>query len=156
MASDYPLIDGHKYDHSSIELQASTSEGSPRIFDAVSEISYGQALSPGVVRGTLSQPLAFTQGKLEPGEGSLTMPKEDLQDLRDTLGDGYMALPFTVTINYSSYGSATITDTLIGVRVTNDETTSSADDEGAVMDTVSIKYLYGTRGGKAPVPNMLR
>ena len=155
MASDYPLIDGHKHDHSSIEIQVSASDGSPRIFNAVSEISYGQSLSPGVVRGTLSQPLAFTQGKLDPGEGSISMPKEDAQDLRDTLGDGYMAIPVTITVSYSSYGSPTITDTLVGVRIVKDDTTSSADNEDPVMDTFELKYLRGTRGGKNPVPNML-
>lgn len=154
--ADYPLIDGHKHDFSSVELQVSTDEGSPLILTGVAEISYSQSLSPGVVRGSVSQPLAFTQGKLDPGEGSLSMPLEDAQELRDALGAGYMAKQFQITCSYAADGSPTVTDQLIGVRITSEETSGSGDSEDPIMVSFDIMYLRGTRGGLDPVPNMLK
>ncbi len=152
----YPLIDGHKHDFSSVEIQGSTDEGAPFILTAVSELTYNQALTPGVVRGTKSQPLAFTQGKLDPGEGSVSLPLEDAQELRVSLGNGYMAKQFKIVANYAADGSPTITDELIGVRITDEETTGSGDSEDSIMVTFSLMYLRGTRGGLDPVPNMLK
>jgi len=154
--ADYPLIDGHKHDFSSVEVQVSTDEGAPEIITAVSELTYNQALAPGVVRGTKSQPLAFTQGKLEPGEGTLTLPLEDAQELRVALGNGYMTKQFKIVANYSATGSETITDELIGCRITDEETTGSGDSEDPILVTYSLMYLRGTRGGLDPVPNMLK
>jgi hypothetical protein len=156
MPTDYPLIDGHAHDFSSVEIAVSTDEGAPRIFNGISEVTYNQSLEPGVVRGTSSQPLAFTKGVLAPGEGSLVMPKEDAQDLRDTLGDGYMEVQFSITISYGALNRPTITDILRGVRITDDESTGSGDSEDPISDTLSIKYLTGSRGGINPIKNMLQ
>lgn len=149
--ADYPLINGHKHDHSSIEINVITADGDPRIFVAVSEITYRQGLTPGEVRGTAAQLLALTKGVLSKGEGTLVMPKEDAQELRAALGQGYMEAAFQITINYSALNSATITDELLGVRLTEEETSSSAGSEDPVNDSLSIAYVGGTRGGLSPV-----
>lgn len=149
--ADYPLIQGHKHDHSSIELNVITPDGAPRIFVAVSELSYKQGLTPGEVRGTAAQLLAMTKGVLTKGEGTMVMPLEDAQELRDALGDGYMEVPFGITVNYSAFGLPTITDELVGVRIVDDESSSSGGSEDPVNVTFTLNYIGGTRGGKSPV-----
>lgn len=151
MSVSYPLIQGHKHDHGSIEVNVITQDGEPRIFTAVTEITYSQGLTPGEVRGTAAQLLALTKGVLTAGEGTLVMPKEDAQELRDALGDGYMEKIFSITINYSALNVRTVTDKLEGVRITNEELSSSAGSEDAITETLTIMYVQGTRGGLSPV-----
>lgn len=153
--ADYPLIDGHKHDFSSVEVQISTEDGAPQIFTAITELSYNQSLSPGVLHGALGQPLAFTQGKLEAGEGSFSMPLEDGHELIAALGDGYKAKQFYVTCSYAATGVPTITDKIIGCRITDDETSGSGDSEDPILIAFSFKYLRGSRNGYNPIPNML-
>jgi hypothetical protein len=150
--ADYPKINGHKHDHSSIELSVTRSEdGAPRKFVAVAEITYRQGLTPGQVRGTAAQLLALTKGTLSAGEGTLVLPKEDAQELREVLGQGYMEKTSTITINYSALFSRTITDILKGVRLTEEETSSSGGTEDPINDTFTLMYVEGTRGGLSPV-----
>lgn len=154
--ADYPLIDGHKHDFSSVEVQiAKGAEGAPEIFTAITELSYNQSLSPGELHGTAGQPLAFTQGKLEVGEGSFSMPIEDAHELIASLGDGYKTIQFNVTASYAADGSETVTDKLFGCRITDDETSGSGDSEDPILVAFSFKYLRGSRGGYNPIPNML-
>lgn len=147
----YPLINGHKHDHSSVELSVVRDDGAPRKFTAVAEITYRQGLTPGQVRGTAPQLLALTKGTLGAGEGTLVLPKEDAQELREVLGQGYMEKSSTININYSALNMPTITDVLKGVRLTEEETTSSAGTEDPINDTFSFMYVEGTRGGLSPV-----
>jgi len=154
--ADYPLIDGHKHDFSSVEIQIGTGQDSPQIYTAITEISYNQSLTPGVLHGTAGQPLAFTQGKLEAGEGSFSMPLEDAHELITSLGDGYKTKAFSITCSYAADGSPTITDKLIACRITEDETTGSGDSEDPILINFSIMYLRGSRSGINPIPNMLQ
>jgi hypothetical protein len=149
--ADYPKINGHKHDHSSIELTVVTDDGAPRKFTAIAEITYRQGLAPGQVRGTAAQLLALTKGTLSAGEGTLSLPKEDAQELREALGQGYMEKTSTITISYSALFSPTVTDVLRGLRITEEETTSSGGTEDPINDTFSIMYVEGTRGGLSPV-----
>jgi len=140
----YPLVNGHRCDWSSVRINAAG-----KSYTGVKSINYRQALTPGVMRGTRSQPTGRTRGIYEP-EGSLEMYKEDYQELITDLAKGgtlgYMEVSFQVVVQYTPSGLAVITDTLAGVRLASDEDSPS---EGSDPLTVScdLSIMYVLRNG---------
>ena len=148
--SAYPLIDGNKFDFSSVEWNYNG-----YIVTAVNEISYSQALTPGQVYGARSEVLAFTRGTLAAGEGSFSMPIQDASEFMTELGSGYREILLPCTVTYGSPNVATITDKLVACRITNDENSGSAGSEEPLMTVFSFMYLYGSRNGIFPLLNQL-
>lgn len=136
----YPFINGHRFSWSSVRIDI---DGIP--YTGVKSINYKQTLTPGVVRGTRSQPTGRTLGQYEP-EGSIEMYKEDYQQLISALSAGgtrgYMEVAFQILVQYSSPGLTVVTDTLAGVRLASDEDSpSESPDALTVSSDLSIMYL---------------
>ncbi len=131
------LINGHRYDFSSIELTLLPG----KIFTNVQEITYSQTLEPGILRGTSPHKLGRTRGQYD-AEGSLTMYKEDWAEFirlirvdPQNVTQGFMEASFLVTIIYQELKSGAInTDILRGCRITSVENSHS---EGTDALTVS-------------------
>ena len=145
----YPLINGHRYDWSSVRI---TIDGIP--YTGVKSINYRQTLTPGIVRGTRSQPTGRTRGIYEP-EGSIELYKEDYQDIITALAmagaRGYMEVAFQIMVQYSQAGMGlpgvpVLTDMLAGCRIASDEDSPS---EGADPFTVNcdLSIMYVLRNG---------
>lgn len=146
MSIAYPLINGHRYDWTSVQI---TIDGIP--YTGVKSLSYRQTLTPGVVRGTRSQPTGRTRGQYEP-EGSIEMYKEDYQNLINALSfagtRGYMETAFQVLAQYSSGVLAVVTDTLVGCRISSDEDSHDESPDGLTV-SCDLSIMYILRDGKS-------
>ena len=114
--ADYPLINGNKYDWSSVELDI----GDAGIFTGVKEITFTHSLEPGVVRGTRAEMIGRTRGEYT-AEGSMVVYAEEYSEIITALGDGYMEASFSITITYSDTNVPVQVNRLIGCRITNVE-----------------------------------
>ena len=114
--ADYPLINGNKYDWSSVEIDI----GEAGIFTGVKEISFTHSLEPGVVRGTRAEMIGRTRGEYT-AEGSMVVYAEEYSEIITALGDGYMEASFSITITYSDTNVPVQVNRLIGCRITNVE-----------------------------------
>lgn len=114
--ADYPLINGHKYDWSSVEVDL----GEAGIFTGIKELTFSHSLEPGIVRGTRAEKLARTRGEYD-AEGSIVMWTQDYNEFIALLGNGYMEASFDVTMSYSTPNQPTVTVRLIGCRIVSAE-----------------------------------
>lgn len=139
----YPLINGHRFDWTSVVC---TIDGIP--YTGIKSITYKQALTPGIVRGTRSQPTGRTRGQYEP-EGSFEMYKEDYQLLIAALSlngvRGYMEVAFPILVQYSS-GLSVVSDLLAGCRLSSDED-SGAEGSDAMVVSCDLSIMYVLRDG---------
>lgn len=136
----YPLINGNRYDYSSVEI---TLNGS-RVL-GISECSYTSALEPGTVFGTGAQILGRTRGQLEES-GSMTLYKQEFTELIAALGQGYMEAAFDVTVSYRDTGSPLTTDVLRGCRITS-VADSPAQGSDAIAVSCDLHVMLIERGG---------
>jgi hypothetical protein len=118
--NDYPVINGHVYDHSSVEINIMGT-----IFTGVKEISYSDELEPGEARGTRPNALGFTVGEHK-AEGSMTVYLADWRGMLQRMGNGWGKTPINITVNYTDEFGDTITDRLRQVRISKREKSSSA------------------------------
>lgn len=151
---DYPLINGHRFDWSSVRIAFNGA-----LFTAVKSVNYSNKLDPGYIRGTNSQYIGRTRGEYSPG-GSIEFYKEEYYDFIKTItangARGYMEVAFGMTVQYETFGRAVLTDTIAGARITSDE-----DDHGESPDGLSIKCdlspMYILRNGFSPIdPSVFR
>ena len=112
---EYPLINGHRYSFASIEV----SVGGRRIV-GFREISYRVRREIGEVRGVHPEPLGYTRGEIT-YEATLVAYAEEAEELVRALGPGYMEQPFDITVTYAEEGQRTVTDQLLGCRITQIE-----------------------------------
>ncbi len=128
--ADYPLINGHKYDYSSIELDFNGT-----IYLGVQEISYTQTLEPGIVRGTSAQKLARTRGEHD-AEGTLVMYKQDFDEFITDLAtgdEGYGEVSFDISVVMSTPNQPTSVVRLLGCRITSEEESYSQGTDALVV-----------------------
>jgi len=144
----YPLINGRKYDHSSVEIQIGST-----LFTGIESLEWTQTLEPGQVRGSRAEKLARTTGEHD-AEGSFSLPLEDFAELIAELGDGYMQVPFNLVANYSDEGSNVTNVQLIGCRIT-EHTGGSETGGDPAMEEVSIDVMRAEINGLRPVIGML-
>lgn len=147
----YPLINGNRYDFSSVELNVAGA-----LFNGVKEITYSQTLEPGIVRGNRAQVIGRTRGPLD-AEGNLTLYKLEFQSLIAALqvlgaptGAGFMEVPFDVVVNYAEVGQPVITDTLRGCRIKKYEDTGAEGGE-AIATSVDLHIMLILSGGLPPI-----
>jgi hypothetical protein len=151
MAVGYPLINGVKYDFSSIEIDMGSDGG---IVTGISEISYSHGLEPGEARGTHPQILARTRGTYS-AEGSITMYKAEYATWIASMGDGYQEKSFDITVVYSEPdGDGTVTDVLYGCRMGVTENSASSGTDPLSV-TVPIMPAYIVENGTKPLSNMI-
>src|SRR5262245_3632205 len=98
MALQYPLINGRRYDFSSITLNAAGTK-----LTGFTSIKYSHKLTPKKVMGTHPQPIGRTRGEYE-AQGSLTLYRQEMDELRTQLGPGYMEVIFDITVSYADDG----------------------------------------------------
>ena len=144
------LINGHKFDYSSIEIHVG---GTP--FVAVQEISYSHTLEPGYLRGTAPGKLGRTRGEYN-AEGSLTLYMPDYKQLCKQLAAmnpqaGYMEAVFTITVSYQEIATSSqlITDVLEGCRFTSAEHSHSQGND-ALQVSVDIDIMRIIENGLQP------
>ena len=153
MPSNYPLINGVKFDWSSIELSMAGG-----IFTGCSELAYKQTREVGEVYGTGAEKLARTLGQLN-ADGSVALYRRDEQDFLAKLTNngqsGYLDTSFDITVIYSATGGdGTLTDKCIGCVITELDISGSAGTDH-VMVTCTLDIMRVELGGILPITNML-
>lgn len=148
-APAYPLINGHRFDFSSIEfnLNAVRSLG-------VTEIEYEDDLEPGEVRANRAQVYGFTRGQYK-ARGKITMLKEEADIFLAALvvsgGGGYMEAVFTAVVSYAEALAGQLqTDVLEGARVVKVSDRHTQGNEGLKVE-FELVMNHITRNGKSPL-----
>jgi hypothetical protein len=147
MTVQYPLINGHRYSWASATIKA---QGLELIH--IKEISYSHSLEPGAVRGTGAQKLGRTRGEYD-AEGSMTLQREQWDDLRNKLGDGYLEKSFPISVSYAEDGLPVVTDELAGVRIKSVENSPSQGTD-ALEVSLELDVMYIIENGKKPLRKM--
>ncbi len=114
MALQYPLINGHRHDFSSAEINVAG-----RFLNGIKSLDYGHSLEPGELRGNRAALIGRTRGKYGV-DASIELYLAEYQELITVLsatGGGYLEASFNITASYNEAGQALVTDYLIGVRL---------------------------------------
>jgi hypothetical protein len=90
-----PIINGHRYSFSSIDLHANG-----KLFYGVTKIAYRSSLKPGVIRGTDAEKIGRTPGEAE-HTCELEMLQQEFQVLVDSLGPGFGLAVFDVQVVFA-------------------------------------------------------
>jgi hypothetical protein len=146
--ADYPKINGHVFDFSSIELTANG-----QIFLGVTEINSTQSLEPGIIRGTSAQKIGRTRGEYD-STGSMSMYLEDFREFIAGLGDGYGEVSWDATITFSTPGTTTRVTKLLGCRITTDAEEASQSTDGLVT-AFDIDIMQIEKDGLRMIVNAL-
>ena len=125
----YPLINGRRYDWSTIEAKIAGS----LLGLGLKEIDYAPKLEPGEVRGAGASVIGRTRG-LASYKASMTLLKEEFNLFIGSLGPGYGEEPWDLSVSYADdLGPLTATDTLIGCRIVEPSQSQSQTSEGLVV-----------------------
>lgn len=143
----YPLINGVRYDFSSIEARIAG-----QLFLGFKEISYNETLEPGEVRGTSAQLLARTRGEYK-AEGSVTLFKQEWAELLALLGNGYLEVVFPIVVHYADTAMPVITDNLVGVRLKGGDNAHSQGTDPLVVKS-DLHIMYIKQAGLKPLTNL--
>jgi len=114
-----PLVNGNRKSFASVEIDIKG-----RKYRGVTEINYSDTLEPGVARGTSPIALGHTQGDYE-AEASVSVLREEFEEIMTQLGDGYGEVEFPITVTHAARGQRTTTDRLPAVRIKNVDTSHS-------------------------------
>jgi len=173
MAISYPLINGVRFDASSFEIKVN---GTTIL--GVKELSYGDGLEPGEVRGTSPQRLGRTRGKYD-AEGSITLFKDEsvafeqsLQGISGLIGgaiggvigvavslsglggsSGLYESVFDIVVNISESDRPTVTDTIVGCRVKKADKNMPGSPEAAEVK-YDLDVMYILHNGASPISNL--
>jgi hypothetical protein len=151
---NYPLINGHRYSPSSVELQIQTPGGVYLLAPAgVKSLSYATGLEPGEVRGLSPQIVGRTRGT-QADEASMEMFMLEFENLRGNLngGVGFMEVPWNMNITLWEPPVAGIqpppvmNHAIIGVRIkkaTVNGITSGNDALSVSLDLSVMRVLLG-------------
>jgi hypothetical protein len=142
-----PDINGIIYDWSSIEIVANN-----RLYKAFTSIDYKNALDPGEKRGNQSIWLGRTRGQLKP-ECNFEMHKVEYQMLVSDLGQGYMEKAFNILVMYADTGQPTLTDTILGFRIKEDQDSPKEGNEPPKVKVTGHVYMV-LRNGISPVTDV--
>jgi hypothetical protein len=146
MAS-YPLINGKRYDHSSVTIKVKGKD-----YIGIKSINYSDSLEPGKLRGTSAQKLGRTRGEYD-GEASFEMYTEEASELLSDIGDGFMEVEFDIVVGYADEGQPTITDNIVGCRIKKQEASSSEGSDPNVRK-FDLDIMYVKWNGLNPIKNM--
>ena len=161
MSVAYPLINGMRYDWSSVRLLLAG-----RRFVGVKEFNYSDKLTPGKARGTTAQIIGRTRGEYE-AQGSITLYKEDWADFLSILGTltastsglntatgappGFMEVAFDIVATFAeSPASPVQTDTCQGCRIVNVESSNSQSADPLVVK-LDLDIIMINRNGSLPL-----
>lgn len=162
MPIGYPLVNGNRFDASSIELQINGKR-----YIGVTECDYEQTLDPGEVRGLSPQILGLTRG-VQKCSGRIVLLREEFDDLTvdlQTLAVGILEANFTITVTYSEVPPVAIpsgvvgttsTDTIVGVRITGTRHKFSAGSSDPIGVEMPFMARYILVNGVLPMNNLLQ
>lgn len=143
----FPSTDGYIYSFASIEASVGNT------IHTITEISYTQTQERGAFRANRPEKLGRTRGDHNV-EASCTFAKEVYQELIVELGDGYMDVPFDITINYAEENKPTITDVLVGCLISSEEDGHSQGTDALVV-SCDLDVMSMTRNGLKPLKGQL-
>lgn len=143
----YPLINGVRYDWSSVDIKI---DG--LIYGGVKEISYSNSLEPGKLRGNKAQFIGRTRGEYS-AEASITLYRLEYHALIEALWakGGYMEVSFNIFASYSEAPPApVITDHLLGCRIKKDDFSGSegGDPQAVKLD---LDLMMMLPNGREPI-----
>jgi hypothetical protein len=143
----YPLINGVRYDFSSVELNFNGTVQRA----GIKSLSYKHSLTPGELRGNRPQIVGRTRGKYE-ASASFEMFKTEYQQFIFSIGAfGYMEKAFDITACWAdpSNLSQVVMDVIKGCRIKNDEDTGQEGGEAQIVK-VELSVLNILRNGVVP------
>lgn len=145
----YPLVNGHRYDYTSIEINLGGV-----LFSGIKSINYKHSLDPGLVRGTRAQVVGRTRGQYE-AEGSIEFYKNEYDAFIAQLmllnpNFGYLEQSFDADIHYSEPLQTVITDRCVGCRLKNADH-SPAEGNDPITVSCDLSILYIIENGKTPI-----
>ncbi len=108
----YPLIDGVRHEWSSVSIRCKGEE-----YLGVKSVSYDDDLKPTKLYGTHPKPIGRTRGQYN-CQGSIEMYFAEARRFWSALGSGFKEVVFDVVVQYIEDGFDTITDGIIGCRIT--------------------------------------
>ena len=148
-APTYPIINGHAYGFSSIELSLGGT-----IKRGFKEITYSQKREVGKLRGNMNQVIARTRGTYD-AEGSLTLYAHEFNDLVAAWGAGWMEKVFTISVTYSEYGPlGTSCDVLYACTIINVEEGGSEGTDPLEVK-IDLDIMKIKKNGKNPMLGMV-
>jgi len=141
MALDYPLVNGHRYSYASIELRM---KGKRR--RGFTAINYSTRREHGDVEADGDRKIGRTAGFVR-NEASITMLKEEADELLRDLGDEYGKQSFDVIATYSA-GVGTITDTVRGCSISSVGNAHQSGGTGGLVVELGLNVMEILLNGK--------
>jgi hypothetical protein len=151
MALSYPLINGLRYDYTSLEAKIN---GQAYDWTAgLKELSFSDELEPGEVYGTFAQSLGATRGQYK-AEGSFTLYFQEAQEFIAVMsgsdGTGYMETYFDLQLSYSEASQTLVTVELLACRIKKAEDSQSQGSD-PLETKFDLRVGMVKRNGKYPV-----
>ncbi len=153
MAISYPLLNGVRYDHSSLDIRINN-----RAIFGIKSIDYSDNLEPGEVYGTGAQIVGRTRGQYK-ASGSFELYRaeydEMVANLRQSFPNiGLYEINFDVVVNYKPEGGiAMITDAIKGCRIKSAAHNSSQGSE-ALAVKCELHVMYIIKNGVVPITGL--
>lgn len=144
---DFPLLNGHRFSWASASFNIEDTE-----LISIKELTYSHKLEPGDVRGTGPQKHGTTRGEYN-AEGSMTLLREQWNELKSKLGTGYLEKRFTIVVSYAEEGQPVQTDELVGCRITSVEN-KPAQGTDPLEVSLDLNITYIIEDGVEPLKNM--
>ena len=137
----YPLVRGFRHGFASVTLKFQIESGKTvQMF--CKSINYGRTRSRGLVRGNHPDPIAKTRGENE-YKASVEIALAEYRLLVAEIGPGYGDKIFTTLVTYGESGFETVTDTLIGCTLDDDDASNSQGPDPLMrkLDLAPLKIL---------------
>lgn len=155
MAIGYPLLNGVRYDHSSLNIMLA---GSSAFSLGIKSIDYSDGLEPGKVFGASAQKLAETRGQYD-CEASLEMYRAEYDAfvrylVNQNQGIGLYEIRWDINVNYLPEGGlGMVTDNIVSVRIKKPQHTSAAGSEPLAVK-LDLSPMYIIKNGILPITNL--
>lgn len=141
----YPDLEGFAYSFHRAELALG-----PRIFIAITNVSFDQPTTEGGVKGTRPWPLARTAGSMDIGEGTVTFSDEaERMRFLGTLGDAFREKIWGLSWTLASPRRPLVKLAAYSCRVLGNPF-DHAEGEDALGGDINFSFLNHTVNGRAP------
>lgn len=140
----YPLINGNRYDFSSLEVDVAGLR-----IRGITALNYTDELEPGEVYGTSAQIIGRTRGQRRTS-GSVTMHRAEADQLIAALGNGFMERSFNIAASYADTGQPLTRDELVGCRITRVQKDNAQGSDPTAV-TFDLHILDMRHNGVSPV-----
>lgn len=151
MALAVPIVNGRRYDFSSLEV---LTDGIPILGRAYKSVGYRESKKPGSVRGNSAIRLGRTRGPYE-ASGEIEIPKEELDLFLTSITGGgvigYLEAVFEITVAYADLNAPLIVDHLNGCQITDIDETHASGGDGGLVARCSLDIQALIRNGKLPL-----